>query len=149
VADARTVAVVAVSPGIFTIDESGTGQAVVLNSDGTVNSSTNPAARGSMLTMWITGMGLFDKSYADGEVASSVLGHVTLPFNLNLVTPGQFPLTIQYAGQAPSMVAGVVQINARIPLNVQPSLTQVDFILQMQDVFANPVTIWLPNIGVP
>ena len=35
-----------VSPGIFTINFSGSGQAVALDADGSVNSSTNPAARG-------------------------------------------------------------------------------------------------------
>jgi uncharacterized protein (TIGR03437 family) len=59
-------------------------------------------------------------------------------------------MDIRYAGQAPDMVAGVVQLNARIPADVQPWLTQVDFILQVStgngtgdSVFANPVTIWL------
>jgi hypothetical protein len=106
--------VVAAAPGIFTVDLTGAGQAVVLNQDGTLNSSTNPAARGSVLTLWVTGMGIL------------------------------------YAGQAPDMVAGVVQLNAGIPVGLQPWLTQVDFVLQVTTgngpfdyIFANPVTIWL------
>jgi len=153
---ARQVAVAAAAPGIFTRDLTGTGQAVVFNQDGTLNSATNPAARGSVLTLWITGMGLLDRTYADGQVVNGSLGAVTRPFMINLVTPGQFPLGILYAGQAPDMAAGVVQVNGRIPLDVQPFLTQVGLILQVAVVdnptlndyiFANSVTIWLEYLG--
>lgn len=156
VSTARQQPVVAAAPGVFTVDMTGAGQAVVLNQDGTLNSSTNPAARGSVLTLWIIGMGALSESYADGQVVTGKLGSVTHDFAINLVTPGQFPLTILYAGQAPDMAAGVVQLNARIPLGIQPWLTQVDFILHVDgltgnapfdDVFANPVTIWLEYLG--
>ena len=62
-------------------------------------------------------------------------------------------MEILYAGQAPEMVAGVVQLNALIPLDVQPWLTQVDFFLVVVTgsgssdyVSANPVTIWLQQL---
>ena len=148
--------VVAAAAGVFTVDMTGAGQAVVLNQDGTLNSSTNPAARGSVLTLWMTGMGVLSQPYADGQVVTGSLGAVTHDFAINLVTPGQFPLTILYAGQAPDMAAGVVQVNARIPLGIQPWLTQVAFVLHVDgltgnapfdDVFVNPVTIWLEYLG--
>jgi uncharacterized protein (TIGR03437 family) len=153
---ARQQPVVAAAAGVFTVDMTGAGQAVVLNQDGTLNSSTNPAARGSVLTLWLTGLGVLSESYADGQVVTGSLGAVTHDFTINLVTAGQFPLTILYAGQAPDMAAGVVQVNGRIPVGIQPWLTQVDFILQVDgltgnapydDVFANPVTIWLEYLG--
>jgi uncharacterized protein (TIGR03437 family) len=145
--------VAAVAPGIFTVDLTGAGQAVVLNQDGTLNSSAHPAARGSVLTLWVTGLGMLSQSYADGEIVTGGLGSVTNSFTLNLVGPAAFPMDILYAGQAPDMVAGAVQLNARIPNDVQPFLTQVDFILQVStgggtgdSVFANPVTIWLEAV---
>ncbi|MGA2270522.1 MAG: SBBP repeat-containing protein [Bryobacteraceae bacterium] len=153
---ARQQPVVAAAAGVFTVDMTGAGQAVVLNQDGTLNSSTNPAARGSVLTLWLTGLGVLSESYADGQVVTGSLGAVTHDFGINLVTPGQFPLTILYAGQAPDMAAGVVQVNGRIPLGIQPWLTQVNFILHVDgltgnapydEVFANPVTIWLEYLG--
>jgi uncharacterized protein (TIGR03437 family) len=144
----RQQTVAAAAPGIFTADMSGTGQAVVLNQDGSVNSATNPAARGSILTMWLTGLGLMNASYADGEIVSSPMGSLTLPIALNLLTPGSFPLSVLYAGQAPSMAAGVVQVNAQIPTNIQPWLSQVGFFLRVQGGFANVYTyIWLQYIG--
>jgi uncharacterized protein (TIGR03437 family) len=39
---------------------------------------------------------------------------------------GGQPAVYTYAGEAPGMVAGVMQLNVRIPANVQPSL---DFVL--------------------
>jgi uncharacterized protein (TIGR03437 family) len=153
---ARQQPVVAAAAGVFTVDMTGAGQAVVLNQDGTLNSSTNPAARGSVLTLWLTGLGVLSQPYPDGEVVTGSLGAVTHDFGINLVTPGQFPLTILYAGQAPDMAAGVVQVNGRIPLGIQPWLTQVNFILHVDgltgnapydEVFANPVTIWLEYLG--
>ena len=43
--------------GIFSADCSGTGQANVQNQDGTSNSADNPAAPGSVVTLWATGAG--------------------------------------------------------------------------------------------
>jgi len=45
------------SPGIYSVNGSGTGQGYILNSDGTVNSPSNPAAMGSAITILATGVG--------------------------------------------------------------------------------------------
>ena len=47
--------VVASVPGIFTADGIGSGQAAILNQDGSVNSLSNPAAVGSIISVFITG----------------------------------------------------------------------------------------------
>jgi uncharacterized protein (TIGR03437 family) len=47
----------AASPGIYSVDGSGVGQAYILNSDGTLNSPTNPVAMGSPITILATGVG--------------------------------------------------------------------------------------------
>ena len=49
----------AASPGIYTVDGSGAGQAYVLNSDGTLNSPSNPAATGSAITISMAGEGQY------------------------------------------------------------------------------------------
>lgn len=46
---AWTIPVAASALGIFTVDSTQTGQAAVVNQDGTVNSATNPAARGTVI----------------------------------------------------------------------------------------------------
>jgi uncharacterized protein (TIGR03437 family) len=49
----------ATSPGIYTVDGSGVRQGYILNSDGTLNSPTNPAATGSAITIFIAGEGQY------------------------------------------------------------------------------------------
>jgi uncharacterized protein (TIGR03437 family) len=45
------------SPGIYSVDGSGTGQGYILNSDGSLNSPSNPVAMGSAITILATGVG--------------------------------------------------------------------------------------------
>src|SRR5581483_1741551 len=47
----------AAAPGIHSADGSGTGQAYVLNEDGTLNSPANPAKEGAKITIFATGAG--------------------------------------------------------------------------------------------
>jgi uncharacterized protein (TIGR03437 family) len=44
-------------PGLYSADGSGSGQAYILNSDGSPNSTSNPAAAGSTVTIFATGLG--------------------------------------------------------------------------------------------
>ena len=44
------------APGIFTADDSGAGQALALNEDGTANGADNGAVRGSTVMIWLTGL---------------------------------------------------------------------------------------------
>jgi uncharacterized protein (TIGR03437 family) len=106
-------------PAIFTADSSGAGQAAALNQDGTVNSSANPAAPGSVLVLYTTGAGQTSPAGVDG----SVTGYDNLPQPILPVTvaiDGQ-PAQVLYAGAAPGLVAGVVQINVQIPATVAGS----------------------------
>jgi uncharacterized protein (TIGR03437 family) len=45
------------SPGVYSVDGSGVGQAYVLNADGTVNSPANPTATGAAITLFVNGVG--------------------------------------------------------------------------------------------
>ncbi len=47
------------SPGIYSADNSGAGQAYILNSEFTLNSPSNPAATGSAITILSTGAGAY------------------------------------------------------------------------------------------
>jgi uncharacterized protein (TIGR03437 family) len=48
IAAAAVVPVAATAPGLFTKDESGSGQGAIFNQDGSVNNPGNAAARGSL-----------------------------------------------------------------------------------------------------
>lgn len=49
--------VVESAPALFTLDSSGIGQAAMLNETGCCNSARNPAARGSVVSLYATGEG--------------------------------------------------------------------------------------------
>ncbi|HEY4086627.1 MAG TPA: IPT/TIG domain-containing protein [Bryobacteraceae bacterium] len=106
---------VAATPGVFTTLDTSQRYpvAAALNQDGTINSSTNPAAPGSIMTIFATGLGAMTTQPADGVL----LPETGLPSLVNPVLLGsgaQF-LDILYAGPAPDEVAGLMQINFRLP----------------------------------
>lgn len=103
------------APGLFTADSSGVGQGAILNEDGTRNSTAVPARPGSVVVLWGTGEGLTDPPGVDGRPASVVLPHPLAPVTVQI---GGASAAIEYAGAAPGNVAGVFQINARVPAGV-------------------------------
>ena len=101
------------SPGIFSMDGSGSGQGAILNQDGSINSFGNPAPRGAVITLYATGAGGFSPAGIDGTVVNADnLPAVLLPLSVEI---GGIDAEVLYAGGAPGLVEGVVQVNARIP----------------------------------
>jgi uncharacterized protein (TIGR03437 family) len=116
---AFTVPVVATAPAIFSLGENGSGQGAIINSDHTVNGTNNPAAPGSIIEIYATGEGQLVPSGATGCINAS-----TLPLPKPVATPvsltigGEPATAIEYAGEAPGEVCGVLQIDATIPSNL-------------------------------
>lgn len=100
------------SPGLFSSSGLGTGQVSALNEDGTVNSATNPANAGSIVSLFATGLGQTNPPASDGAIANGVLALATAPISVLI---GSLPAYVVYAGAAPGEVNGVYQINVRIP----------------------------------
>jgi uncharacterized protein (TIGR03437 family) len=117
--DLVALPVFAAAPSIFSVDLSGTGQAAILNQDGlTVNSAKSPAARGSFISIYATGEGQTQPGGVDGQVsAGSSLPAPTRP--VTVFIDGK-PAEVQYAGAAPNAVAGLFQVNVRIPGDAAP-----------------------------
>jgi uncharacterized protein (TIGR03437 family) len=111
--DPIPVSVSDAGPGIFTHDGSGKGQAAALNQDYSVNSSLKPAAVGSVIMLFATGEGLTNPAGTDGIIAGAIAPRPILP--ITATVDGQ-PAEVLYAGGAPFEVAGVLQINVRLPL---------------------------------
>lgn len=109
------------SPGLFTQDGSGFGQGAILNEDGTVNSISNPADRGSVITLFGTGGGLTSPLFEDGQIATAAAPIWTVGAG---VVIGDHLAKVLYAGTAPGLVNGALQINARIPQDA-PTATDV------------------------
>jgi uncharacterized protein (TIGR03437 family) len=98
------------------MDVSGTGQGAILNQDGTINSAANPAAKGSVVTLFATGEGQTNPGGVDGKLAPGVLPLPAPLLNVS-VDIGSATLLPLYAGAAPTLVAGVFQVNVLIPAN--------------------------------
>lgn len=101
----------AAAPGIYTLSGSGRGLAVVVNQDNSINSSSNAAPRGSVVTFYATGIGL-TKPCVDGHIYSTDFPTPTLPVSVSV---GDARAQVTYAGQLPGFISGAAQINAVIP----------------------------------
>jgi trimeric autotransporter adhesin len=100
------------APGLFTI--AGSSQGAFLNQDNSVNGAANPAALGSTVILYATGLGKTSPACSDGQIYTDTLPAPVLPVT---ATVGNMNATVQYAGQAPGIVSGVAQINIVIPAN--------------------------------
>jgi uncharacterized protein (TIGR03437 family) len=111
-----TVPVRPSAPGIFTITQDGRGQAALLNENSTVNSASNPAARGSVAQIFMTGQGQTNPAGLTGALPVFPTPAPTLPVT---VTIGGRPAQTVFVGLAPGL-AGLLQINAVVPPDVTP-----------------------------
>jgi uncharacterized protein (TIGR03437 family) len=123
--NAVTVPVQPTAPGIFSADGSGTGGGAILNQDYSLNVRLNPAARGSVIAIYLTGSGVTNPSSVDGAVTGVTppFPSVTLPVT---VTMGGVPVPAQnilYSGAAPDTVEGLTQIDVLIPSIIAPGPT--------------------------
>ena len=109
----------AVVPGIFTRTGTGNGQAAIVNSDGTLNGSTKLATRGSWLSIYGTGFGVFNAAAANG--LRTLAGTVT-------ATIGGIDAKVLYAGEAPGSPEALQQFNLQIPAGA-PAGTSVPIVL--------------------
>jgi uncharacterized protein (TIGR03437 family) len=108
-----TIPVLPATPALFSLDGTGGGPGSILNQDGSPNSSGNPAARGSVVVLYGTGAGQTNPAGQDGAISGSLpLPAPNLPVTVFIDTQ---PAEVLYAGAAPGMVQGVIQINARVP----------------------------------
>jgi uncharacterized protein (TIGR03437 family) len=118
-ANCLTWPVVQTSPAVFTVDGA---YAAAVNEDGTINSATNPAAVGDIVSVWATGLGPISPTQADGSLIGFPLPANLLPVSVaaswqipNFFSTITLPFDVTYAGPAPELVTGASQINFQIP----------------------------------
>ena len=113
-----TLPVAAAAPGLFTADASGHGQAAALNQNLQPNSAANPAARGSLLSLFATGFGQASPSATDG--ALNGVAPPAMPVLPVVVTIGGQNAAVSAAIGVPDQVAGMLEITVRVPTGIQP-----------------------------
>jgi uncharacterized protein (TIGR03437 family) len=133
-----TLPVADAAPGVFTLDATGTGQAIAANLTGSTAGSLNgpssgiiidgslvatqPADPGSFISILTTGGGQTTPSSVTGSISpgNSLLvlegwspGSPTVEAKI-----GGIPARVTFAGAAPLQITGLVQINVQIPENI-------------------------------
>jgi uncharacterized protein (TIGR03437 family) len=104
--------VVAARPAVFSLLQSGAGQGAVLNQDNSVNGQNNPAAPGTVIQIFATGGGQTAPPALNGRVVPGPQFLLTPPVRVEI---GGVNAAVQFAGAAPSLIFGVIQINAVVP----------------------------------
>ncbi len=104
-------AVAPAAPGVFTADATGSGQAAAVNADGSINSASNPVPAGSIVTVYFTGGGTTNPAGVTGAVNGSGIRLLSQPVT---ATVGGVPASVSYAGAAPGLVDGVLQLNLQL-----------------------------------
>jgi uncharacterized protein (TIGR03437 family) len=121
-----TMPVTTSRPGIFTRDGSGSGHALALNEDGSINSSSNPAGKNSIVTFFATGEGLIEPAVGDGLILGSVppkpKESISVLFCCSYFGYGLWEGDILYAGGVPGSAAGLLQVNVQMPGLDTPSV---------------------------
>lgn len=106
------------NPAVFTANSSGSGIAAAVNvaGDGSItpHSATSPASRGGIVTVYAVGLGTTTPGMKDGSLTGAPLPQLRAPIR---VLVGGNTAQILYAGPAPGAIAGLMQLNIRIPDN--------------------------------
>jgi uncharacterized protein (TIGR03437 family) len=118
------------APGLFTLGATGRGQGAIVNADGTLNAPLRPAARGSLVSLYGTGGGAMIPPAADGQFAPMPPANLAQRVQVRI---GGVNAPVLYAGAAPGLVNGVIQVNVQVPPNV-PIGPAVQVTLMVGDV---------------
>jgi uncharacterized protein (TIGR03437 family) len=117
-----TVTIAATSPGLFTIDGSGIGQAAALNYNATtlqysVNAGSNAAKLGDTVVLFATGEGDYATAISPrtGLIFPSTISPVPQLAPIPTVIIGGAAATVAYAGPSVGSMLGLLQINVVIP----------------------------------
>jgi uncharacterized protein (TIGR03437 family) len=132
---AAEIPLASASPGLFVEGAQQSGPIAALNQDNTVNTATNPAARGTIIQIFGTGQGPVAGAPPDGQASTGLVPTSVLP-QIILGPSGagtQVPAAnITYSGLAPGNV-GLWQINFTIPPGA-PSGTSVPITVYMNSI---------------
>ena len=110
--NAVRTAVVPIAPQILSI----------ANQDWTPNSATSPAKLGSVIVLYVTGLGETNPLSVDGLVNTFPL---PVPLSLPGIYIGQTQVQPLFAGAAPGLISGIIQVNVPLPASINGGSNQV------------------------
>lgn len=144
------------SPGMFTVDQSGSGAAIIENVDSvnqfltTPNSESNPASVGSTIRLRATGVGMWNFPLADGAAVLSIAGSLAGK-SYNPVAPvgtislfiGGQSATLLHVSPAVGYAAGMLQIDAAVPEGIGPGAQPIVLKIGDYDNSQQNTTVWV------
>ena len=131
VSDSRTFKVAASNPVAFVSQPPTANQTflLALNADGTVNSQTHPAAAGSIVAIFVDGLGLTSPPPITGLVNTGPSVPLSLPLVVTPACSGTFCYPVPAfvsAGPLVGSISGVTQVELRAPANPNPRSAFLD-----------------------
>ena len=128
----ETVNIGAAAPGIFMI--AGSGRAVAINQDGTLNTESNAETRGQVMTVYLTGIGPLDGDLTAGRPAPlTTLYRAALD---STATIGGREVPLLFLGLTPGFV-GLAQANVQVPADA-PTGTALELVISVNRQRSNP-----------
>jgi len=131
------VLIAAAQPAIFSVEQSGRGQGVIVDTGNRFVARGNPAAAGDAIVIYCSGLGAVDPPVAAGSAAPA--SPLSMTANPVSVAIGGRLAQVLFAGLTPGF-AGLYQVNAVIPEGVPPGDT-VEVRLSVAGQTSPPVTI--------
>jgi uncharacterized protein (TIGR03437 family) len=148
---ARVVSSTSTSPGVFTLDQNGSGPGAILKTSdfskicppARADCSTNPATRGEPIAIYATGLGTVQGTLPIGDAATQALETTAT----TTASVGGYPAQVLYAGLAVGF-AGLYQVNVVVPANV-PTGPQVPVTVSVGGRTSNVVTVAVEPLSGP
>ena len=109
--------------GLFNLDGREGGVLAALNRNLSLNNAENPALPGSVVSIFATGVGAMSPQPVDGSAVAVPLNRPVAP--ITVFVNGE-EAVVEYAGNAPQLVAGAVQINLRLPNPLPPAFVNAN-----------------------
>lgn len=107
-----TVPVAATSPGIYALDQSGSGGGAILHANFSMVNSASPAIGGETVLVYLTGLGSVSPPVTDGTAGTGSALH---PADANVtVYVGGTQAKVEFKGLAPGF-PGLYQLNVTLP----------------------------------
>jgi uncharacterized protein (TIGR03437 family) len=109
---------VATNPGVFSVGADGQGQGAILNSNYSVNSASNPAAAGSVVMLYLSGLGVPNSTANDANTTTA------LKFPTSCITPASYFAAVNALATPPSPAwtsdDGAVMLESNLGTNKYP-----------------------------
>ncbi len=134
----ETINLAASQPGVFTINQSGSGPGAILDAKFVLVSAQNPAKPGDVIQVFATGLGQTNPVARSGERSPSS-PPATVVKTVTATVDG-INAPVHFAGLAPGFV-GLYQVNVQIPAGVKNG--EVSLVLKQEDVESNTVTVFV------